>query len=252
MLSKFGRKVFFVYPPEALKGDFLEAIFKNEYETYLLESTAKIDNILEVFKDSILFFNIDKGLDRSGWIDFIKKLQESYEDIAIGVISLSDSSSLKNTYLMDIGIQGGYIVLEDNTWRSIERINKVLEVNEARGRRKNVRFDFDEKRKDKVFVKVFTSGGYCFNGIAKSFSAMGILVELDQDSAEFSSSDKIDQIVFSVDDHELRVKGSLLKEVRKGEFFLMFEDVSDSDREYVQTYIFNSLQKSFKKLLNSL
>lgn len=252
MLSKFGRKVFFVYPPEALKGDFLEAIFKNEYETYLLESVDKIDKILEVFKDSIIFFNLDKGFDRAEWIDFINKLQDEFKEVAIGVISSSDSSSLKNTYLMDIGIQGGYIVLEDNTWRSIERINKVLEVNEARGRRKNVRFDFDDNSKDKVLVKVFTSGGYCFNGVAKSFSAMGILVELDQESADFSTSERIDQIVFNVDAHELRVKGSLLKEVRKGEFFLMFEDVSDSDREYVQSYIFNSLQKSFKKLLNSL
>lgn len=40
---------------------------------------------------------------------------------------------------------------------------------------------------------------------------MGILVELDQHSAKISTEDDIDQIVFTVDRHELRVKGSLLK-----------------------------------------
>lgn len=72
------------------------------------------------------------------WVHYIKKLKIDYTNIAIGVRSSNDSSSLKSDYLMDIGILGGYILLDDNTWKSIDKINRTLEVNEARGRRKSV------------------------------------------------------------------------------------------------------------------
>ena len=68
MISVYGRKVFFIYPPEALKGHFLKEIFKDEYETYLMFSLEKLNKVLNIFKDAIAFFNIDEGLQRGKWL----------------------------------------------------------------------------------------------------------------------------------------------------------------------------------------
>lgn len=252
MLSKYGRKIFFVYPPESLKSNFLKEIFKDEYETYLLEDLNKLEKILNMFNDSIVFFNIDKGFESGEWIKYINTIHNKHESVAIGVISKNDDSYLKKEYLLEIGIKGGYIIIEDNTADSIKKINKVLEVNEARGRRKNIRCDFNNENSGKVLVKVYSEGGSCHTGLAKSFSAMGILVDLGHDSMEFISLGEVEKIVFTLEKHKFSVKGSLLKEVSEGEFFLNFKDISEDDRDFVQSFIFNSLQVSFNNLLKSL
>lgn len=251
MISKIGKKIFFINPPNSLKTSFLEYIFKNEFELYLLENSDKVELLLNHFSDVILFINIDRGKDHIHWIEYIKDLHQRYKNITIGVFSSKDQSSLRKTLLMDIGISGGYILLAEDNWKTIELIRNVLEFNEARGRRKSVRLDFDKNEKrDNIVTRIFTRKGYLLNGIILSFSSAGVLLRFN--SGKIDDDDNIDRVIFKLGERALQISGSLLKQFENGNVFITFENISENDKEYVQSYIFNHLQHSFKRLLERL
>lgn len=251
MISTMGRKIFFINPPETLKNEFLDHIFKNEFELYLLDDKKNIEELLGLFQDAVVFINIDKGMTTIEWSDFIKKLQRKFKKVVIAVFSKSNSSSLQKTYLMDIGIKGGFVILEHNNWKTIEIINQVLEANEARGRRKNVRLDFNKNEsRDNIKAKVFTHKGYLVHGFIESFSSAGLQVSFK--SGNIDLDDNVDKVIFSLGENELHINGSLLKRFENGKYFISFKNISSLDKEFVQQYIFDHLQKSFKQLLNSL
>lgn len=246
-----GKKIFFINPPNSLRDEFLEYIFKNEFELYLLDNKDKIEQLLEIFHDAIVFINIDTGLSSFEWTEYINHLHKKFSDVTITVFSKLHSNSLQKTYLMDIGINGGYIIMEQDNWKTIEIINKVLEVNEARGRRKNVRIDFKKNEsRCNIESKVFTTKGYLLNSSIRSVSSAGLFVNFYREKIE--SDDNIEKVVFSLGDTVFNVTGYLMKKVKYGLCFISFEDISSSDKEAVQQYIFNDLQKSFKQLLKSL
>lgn len=251
MITSMGKKIFFINPTHSLRDEFLENIFKNEFELYLLEGTDKLDKLLKLFPDVIIFINIDLGMSHSEWIEFIRDLKKRHNNCVIGVFSKSNSSSLSKTLLYDIGITGGYIVLEQDNWKSAELINRVLEANEARGRRKNVRLDFhkNESRND-LNVKIFTELGFNYNGVIESCSSRGILVSLSK--REIKPDDNVTNVLFTLKDVEFHITGYLLKRFEGGKYFISFEDISSYDKELIQSYIFDSLQKSFAELLNKL
>lgn len=248
MISKIGRKVFFINPPESLKGSFLEHVFKREFEIYLLESNVLIERLLTYFTDAIVFIDIDVGLDRYEWVDYIKELQEKYKNVTFTVFSRKDNSVVKKSLLMDVGITGGYILLTDDNWKTVELICDVLEINEARGRRKSVRLDFNKnEQRNNISVKIFTINGYQTIGNILSFSSAGLLIKIIK--GKLDKEDNIERIIFKLNDNELHVKGYMFKRFENGNIFITFEEITDEDRDYVQSYIFEHLQKSFKQLI---
>ncbi|MGL1890465.1 MAG: hypothetical protein OCD02_02510 [Spirochaetaceae bacterium] len=251
MISKFGRKIFFIHPPESLKGPFLENIFRQEFEIYLLENKSKIEELLDMFKDAIVFINIDQDLSYIQWAEYINKLNKKYKNVAITVFSKKETPSLKRTFLMDIGIKGGYIHLEEDNWKTVELVNQVLELNEARGRRKSVRLDFDKNENiTNLSVKIFTLKGYSMKGTIKSISSAGILAEPKK--GKIDDDDNVERVSFLINERELQVVGYLLKRFDNGDYFISFEDMIEDDKDYVQSYMFDILQKSFEKLINKL
>jgi hypothetical protein len=235
MISAMGKKVFFVHPPESLRDSFLDYIFKKEFEIYLLDDTEKLDRLLEQFKDSILFINIDKSRKSLEWIELIIGIQKRHKKLIIGVFSKIDSSSLQKALLMDIGIKGGFINIEQDNWKTIELITQVLEANEARGRRKSVRLDIDKNSgQTGLSVKIFTQKGYITQGLVTSFSSAGLLTKIVK--GNIGTDDDVVKTIFKIDDKELQIKGTLLKRFENGDFFISFENISETDKDIVQTY----------------
>ncbi|MBN2617423.1 MAG: hypothetical protein JXR64_03825 [Spirochaetales bacterium] len=249
MISKMGKKIFFIHPPSSLQGEYLESVFRKEFEIYLLDSINKIEKLLTIFKDAILFINIDDSKTSLDWIDYIDGLQKKNPELIIGVFSKSNSSSLKKALLLEVGIQGGFIELVEDNWRTVELIIKVLEANEARGRRKNVRLDLKDSHEHKeLIVKIFTLSGFAYSGEVLSMSSAGLLTKLSK--GNIRDDDNIDTVIFQLNEKELRVKGYMLKKFEDGSFFISFEDIEELDKQFVQSYIFDHLQKSFISLLN--
>lgn len=146
-----GRKTFFIAPDKTLfPQTYLEEYLALGYECYFIDTDiflpieVKIDIILSVFKDSILFFNIDSSIQGTSWPHLIKSMQEKYPNALFGVLyakrqSLSERQALERQYLYSIGIQCGCIQLEYQKKNNFQLIEQVLYANQAMGRRKNVR-----------------------------------------------------------------------------------------------------------------
>ncbi len=148
----FGRKTFFIGADVTLFPDsFLEDYLVKGYECYVITEDykyslkQKIDIILSLFKDAIIFFYIDSKFEGIEWPVFIKDLQCKYgNSVLIGVLYMkrpheAEKAALERYYLFDVGVQCGCIAMEYQRPKNFSRIAQVLYANQACGRRKNVR-----------------------------------------------------------------------------------------------------------------
>lgn len=147
-----GRKTFFVTPDVSLfPDDFLEEYFVLGYECYFVDNDKhidlekKLDVIVQLFKDVIIFFNIDFEIPGIVWSTFIKKFSNKYDNqIPIGVLytkrqSKEDKTRIERYYLFDLGLKCGCIQLEYQKKMNLSLIERVLFANQSQGRRKNIR-----------------------------------------------------------------------------------------------------------------
>lgn len=133
-----GKKVFFLYPPPVL-SEVVEELATQEFEVYLTRDHKKLRNYLGSAPDSIVFINLDDGLNEAGWLDYIEDLRKNAPAVGIGIVTLNDNAELREQYLMNLQIQCGFVILKIGTAKTAEILAKTLEANEARGRRKFVR-----------------------------------------------------------------------------------------------------------------
>ncbi len=147
-----GRKTFFIVPDTTLIPEiYLEDFFSLGYECYYIEYdkrlniSKKIDIIISLFHDVIIFFNIDYNLPNIEWSEFIKKICNSYDNrTSLGVLytkrqSKEDKAKIEQRYLFELGLNCGCVQLEYQKKQKFEIIEKLLYANQAQGRRKTIR-----------------------------------------------------------------------------------------------------------------
>ena len=147
-----GRKTFFIAPDRSrFPENFLEEYFAMGYECYFIENDKKlplekkIEIIISIFKDCILFFNIDATIGDIFWPKYIMQLHQQYGgSVLIGVMytkrqSKDDKAKIERKYLMEIGITCGAVQLEYQKGTNFIIIQNLLFANQAQGRRKTIR-----------------------------------------------------------------------------------------------------------------
>jgi hypothetical protein len=84
---------------------------------------------------------VDVSLNESEWKKEIKSLLDKQPELLVGILSgrISDTA-LVNSYIMDAGVMAGVILLRQGVKECSNTMLKVLEANEARGRRKYLRY----------------------------------------------------------------------------------------------------------------
>ena len=153
-----GRKTFFIAPDTSLLPEiYMEEYLNHGYEAYIIVDDRycslrrKVELIISLFSDSILFFYIDAEIHGIDWPKYIYQLQRTYGDkVLIGVLyskrkSEEEKSKLERFYLFDVGIPCGCIPLEYQHAKNFPLIDRILYVNQAGGRRKTVRAICDDK-----------------------------------------------------------------------------------------------------------
>jgi len=224
-----GRKTFFITPDNSLIPEhFLEDYFAMGYECYFIENNrfipleTKIETIISVFQDVIIFFNIDYEISGIAWPFYIKRLQERYPNILIGVTysKRSDKSArgnLEKKYLYDIGIQCGCVQLEYQRKDNLEIIQKILYANQARGRRKNIRAlcsrscTFSFKKMDTYYT-----------GILKDISLSHFSVCVDSNSIHLTMWEKVKDVQIMLSGFTFRSDALLIAQrpINEGTLFV--------------------------------
>ena len=123
-----GRKTFFILPDTSLMPEsYLEDYFALGYECYYIENDKrvkiqkKVDIIISIFKDLILFFNIDFNIPDLEWADFIQDLIMDYKiQGSIGILytkraTKEDKARIEKRYLYELGVRCGCAQLEFQT-----------------------------------------------------------------------------------------------------------------------------------------
>lgn len=201
-----GRKTFFITPDTSLiPEDYLEEYFSLGYECYfinndkLLSLDKKIDILISLFKDIILFFNIDYNVIGIDWPKFIKEIQKKYENkVLIGILynkrqSKDEKAQLEHLYLMEMGCQCGCIQIEYKKANNFEIIQKILFANQAQGRRKNIRAICT-----KACTFSFKKDELTFTGHLQDVSMSHFSFILPANELELADYEKIKEIQFSL------------------------------------------------------
>ena len=152
----FGRKVFFLNPPLQIENSVLSILKESEYEVYIIRDYRDAKPILAENKDAICFVNVDKQLEMDVWYNFIKsfKYDEKVSSIFLGVISSKIDLTYREKFLMDLKLPGGMILLNEPVNQTALKIEKILEINGAKGRRKYIRLVCKDLENVKGYITV--------------------------------------------------------------------------------------------------
>jgi L-rhamnose mutarotase len=196
-----GKKIFLLYPHSVVHEEMLNVLMMAGFETYTLYDQKRAAKIFELFPDSIVFINIDEGLQEKEWEAYIRGLQQNPKTsaIRIGILSYNQDKELMQKYLMEIAVPCGYVQLKLGIGESTKIIMGALEANEARGRRKHIRAFCED---DPTVTMNFKRNSELFQGKILDISAVGLAVKIPGIKNIIANS--------VLDNVQLRLRGTLI------------------------------------------
>jgi hypothetical protein len=240
-----SRKVFFLYPHSVIRDELIAEIIRNEYEVYFIYDHVRLLRLLESYRDAIVFINIDEGQIEPEWEQYIRKLMstQGLKGIGLGILTYYNKVELQQKYLMEIGIPCGYIRLSQGAKESSRIILKILEANEARGRRRYVR------------VSCGNEEGASFNMKFKDDMFHGQILDISSAGMACRLNKKADIMIRTIlPDIQLNLKGiiahvtGVIGAVRQGNepvFVIMFDQkMRPGTAEKISGFVFKTLQST--------
>ena len=242
--NNLGKKVFFLYPHSVIQDELIEQMLDDEYEVYMLKDHKRALEIFKAHPGSICFINIDAGLKEAGWEVYVRDLvtEKETSGILVGILSYNSDKDLMQKYLMDLGVQCGYIQLKLGLEESAAIIRKVLVANEARGRRRYVRADCEEDSLSQVNI-ISASGTRTGNII--DISSVGISCSFSEDP-QYAKNTLLKDMQLVLRGSRIKTSGVVLgfhaEEQRR--YIILFKDLSNEEKKKVRKYIYTTLQQS--------
>lgn len=244
-MNDLGKKVFFLYPPSVIRDELITRLMAQEFEVYMLRDIASAEALLRKYPDSIVYVNIDAGLEESEWEAWIRRqiANPAMKDVGFGIVSYNSDDDLQKKYLMDIGIGYGFIKLKLGIDESTRILLATLKASEAKGRRKYVRADC---KKDNLATINLREGPTQSTGQICDISVVGLSCILDPDPG-FKKN-------MVLHDIQLKLRASLLKteaivfgsrtdEDGRTVYVLLFtRSIDDIAKEKIRSYLQTALQ----------
>ncbi|MDR1058105.1 MAG: PilZ domain-containing protein [Treponema sp.] len=174
-----GKKTFFLYPHSVIHQEMMDVLIMAGYETYTLIDHARARKLLVKFPGSIMFVNIDERLKEAEWESYIKEIMAdpATKENRLGIMSYNADRDLMQKYLMDIAVPCGYVQLKLGVQESTRIILQVLDVNEAKGRRKFLRADCQDDINATMNYKSDTG---MYHGKLLDISSAGIAAKIEE------------------------------------------------------------------------
>ncbi|HEQ72480.1 MAG TPA: hypothetical protein ENN69_08325 [Spirochaetia bacterium] len=234
-----GRKVFFLYPHTIIR-DLIKEIVRNEYEVYMIEDHIRLKSLLVKYRNPIVFLNIEERLKEEEWEQYIKEIlsDPATRKIGIGVLTYFDrSKALTERYLMELGVNCGFIRLKTSLEKCKDIILRTLEANEARGKRRFVRGICNPKI-DSFNVVI---GGTRYNGTMLDVSIAGMACRFTNLMQKLSVGMELKDLQLVLRGMRCQVEGRIIRIDRRG---------GDSD-VYVILFLADSLIPAVKEKIHS-
>jgi hypothetical protein len=250
--SALGRKVFFLYPHSVFDEGLLLEIFDKEYEIYVLKDHMHALSAIRKFPGSILFVNIDEGMKEPEWEKLIRSILDDQErhQTKIGILTYNQDNKLAEKYLISIGVQCGFIRLNQGLVESKKIILTTLDANEARGRRRYVRARCTDPNKASFNIK---RGTRIHPGIIHDISAAGMTYSFHSELF-LNVNEHLDDIQLKLRGSLCQITGAFKGEVREGtpRNLLMFDlPLKEETAGKIHRFIFRSLQEEMMEIIGA-
>ncbi|MCQ2584032.1 MAG: hypothetical protein MJ185_00450 [Treponema sp.] len=222
-----GRKTLFVTPDTSIFPEsFCEDYLAEGYECYFIQNEKKIsleqkiEIIISVFNDVILFFNLDANIPGVDIYSMIKRIRERHGDeVLMGAMfckrqNKDEKARIEYKYLYDLGLTCGCIQLEYQKKLNFDIIEKVLFANQAMGRRKSVR-----ALGNNGCTFGFTHNKETYSGVLQDISVSHFSFIMPKDKLTLKNYERIEDI-------QLNIKGL---HFRSSAIYFMSRDVSEEN-----------------------
>lgn len=247
---ELGRKVFFLYPPSVVKDELVSRLLEQEYEVYMLKDIGMADRLLVMFPSSIVFVNIDAGKSESEWEEWIraKMSNPALSAVGIGILTYNQDENLQKKYLMDIGIQCGFVKLKLGLEESTKILLSTLQANEAKGRRKYVRANCAS---DSLTSLNLREGGITTTGRIQDISVVGFSCILDPDPA-FKKNTVLHDVQLKLRANLVKIEaivfGNRMVDDRMQYVMLLAPRTESAVRDRIRNYIQYALQNDIEQI----
>jgi hypothetical protein len=240
-----GKKIFFLYPTVAVENKVISELVQQEYEVYVVKNKDTIRRVLRNYRGSIVFVDINeqmKEADWESWITAVKGAPDT-KDTYIGIVTSNDDEQIKRKYLLTIKVCG-YTVLKFDLDKAIAHLIEVLQVLNAKGRRKFIRAT--TTKESNVTLNLPYNGKF-INGQIRDISVVGISCTLD-DNPEIPKNTLIKDIQLKLQSTIIKIEGIVFGTRSEGEgyetnYVLLFTQRVDPDvRAKIRKYIQHNLQ----------
>ncbi len=185
-------------------------------------------------------------MDEPRWELFIKEIQsnQSIQNLSLGicVYSTNHSDDLASKYLIELGINAGFINVFTSYKKSLESILKILTALEARGKRKYIRVQ-PQNGDTNTYIQVFDENNE-LRGEIKDVSIYALVATFN--SHYFSANQILRRCIVKLKgvmmNCDLIVKG--FTESDPNTYILIFVHKADETRNKVYDYIYERIQKN--------
>jgi len=247
-----GRQVVFVRPHSVVQNELLAELIRNEYAVATLTDHTKVRELFRRFPDCIAFLNIDEGYQESEWATLIREVEDdpATADVRIGILTYNTDPELSHKYLLELMVSCGFVKLSLELAESTKTILRVLDANEAKGRRQYIRVP---AAKGSASLNLVVDGS-SINGTVVDISSVGMACFFEKEPGFVARS-----LVKSI---QLKLKGVLcqISAIVMGSrpdadgqtvYILLFDPrTTEEIREKIRVFLRKSLQMQLDADLN--
>jgi hypothetical protein len=240
-----GKKIFFLYPTVAVQNKIISELVQQEYEVYVAKNKDTIRRVLRNYRGSIVFVDINEQMKEADWEAWITGVKSSPDtkDTYVGIVTPNDDEQIKRKYLLTIKVCG-YTVLKFDLDKAIAHLIEVLQVLDAKGRRKFIRAS---TTKDSNVTLNLPYNGRFINGQIKDISVVGMSCTLEGDP-DIPKNTLIKDIQVKLQSSIIKIEGIVFGTRSEGagyekNYVLLFTQRIDPDvRIKIRKYIQHNLQ----------
>jgi hypothetical protein len=248
-----GKKVFFVAPNSVVQKEMMADLVQQEYEVHLVPDVSKAKQLFAKYPDCIAFLNIDDGLSEEGWEEFIRDVQAdpALKQVRLGILTYNSDPELARRYLMEHQVPCGFVKLTLKRGESTAIILKVLEANEARGRRRYLRIPCRDNTRLNFLDRTTT-----VEGRVVDISSVGMACVMDPDKA-WPKHSVLESVQLKLNASVCMVNGIVMgsRRLERGDnlYVILFDPkMAQAQRDKIRTYIQWSLQSAIDDDLREL
>jgi hypothetical protein len=247
-LDILGKKIFFLHPSIVIQNEVVFELIQQEYETYIIKDRANLRRALKQYPNSILFVDISEGLAEQEWEAWIRELMQEFA-VPVGIVSANDDETLMRKYISSVKVQGGYTVVKPDVKKSVIQLLDILNVFNAKGRRRFLRAILDNETL--AVVSIHSNGSYV-NGIIKDISSTGLSCAFVEDP-HLGKNTLCPDIQIKLQSLLLKVEGivfgSRMEGTKKIYVVVFTQRINPSVRAEIRKYIQNNIQAKIEEEL---